>query len=211
MAGIAVNADGSISVDPTGISESHYLIDSNRQKCKQIFSKSEWRDGELVDGYIALHIVLEASLNSLFRQLTVKSLVKSVDELEVMQNIDKISFIDKTILFIYNSRFNFGNELADANKYHGVIKKLRAFCEIRNQLLHGHAIATITDSSGVRRDSVARGNINYDRLVQQLNDFRFIIDGVNFFVSHLDGISEAEKRHYRQDFLDYSFLPIEIK
>lgn len=187
-----------------------HLIDSNRAKCKEIFSKQEWRDGELIDGYIALHIVLEASLNSLYRQLALKFLVKEVDHIEVMKNIDRISFIDKTVLFIYNSKFNFGDRLSDANLYHSVINKIRAFCEIRNQLLHGHAIATITDSNGARRHTAARNNIAYPRLVQQLNDFRFIVTGIGFFVEHLEGLSAAEVQRYKEAYLDYDFLPTDI-
>ena len=163
-----------------------------------------------MDGYIALHIVLEAGLNSLFRQLALRSLKKDIDEVEVMANVDRISFIDKTTLFIYNSKFDFGNELSEATRYHSVIGKLRAFCEIRNQLLHGHAIATVTNSKGITKDTKARQNIDYKRLVQQLNNFRFIVEGLNFYVSHLDGVSNGEKKHFKSQYLSSDFLPADI-
>ncbi len=211
MATITVKTDGTITIDPAGMSESPYLIDSNRKKCTDIFSKKEWRHGELIDGYIALHIVLEASLNSLYRQLAIRSLTKEVSPLEVMKNIDKISFIDKTTLFIYNSKFNFNGKLTEATKYHAVIGKIRSFCEIRNQLLHGHAVATVTDSQNNRRDTDARKNLKSSkRLAQQLNDFRFIVEGIAFYIDCLEGLGKHEQERYKKDFLAVDFLPNDI-
>jgi hypothetical protein len=205
-------SDGSyLYLSIAGRSESHYLIESNREKCRVTFSKREWRDGELVDGYIALHIVLEASLNSLFRELALRSLKKEIDEIVVMENVDRISFIDKATLFIYNSKFNLDGKLADAARYHAVIGKLRAFCEIRNLLLHGHAIATVTNSKGTTRHTRARRSIDYQRLLQQINDFRFIVEGLAFFLDCLDGISEGEKSRFKSQYLSSDFLPDDIK
>lgn len=191
-------------------SESHHLIDSNKEKCQTIFSQKEWQDGELIDGYIALHIVLEAGLNSLFRELAVRSLKKGVSEIDVIENIDKVSFIDKVTLFVYNSTFNFDQRLGEATKYHAVIGKLRSFCEIRNQLLHGHAIASITDSKGVTKHTKARKNISYKRLVQQLNDFRFITEGLSFYLDCIDNIHENERNRLKKYYLSSDFLPDDI-
>lgn len=192
-------------------SESYYLIDSNKERCQSIFTKDKWQDGELIEGYIALHIVLEASLNSLFRQLALRSLKKGIDEITVMNNIDHISFVDKTILFIYNSSFDFDAKLDQAAEYHMIIGKLRAFCEIRNQLLHGHAIATITNSKGVTSHTKARQNIDYERLVQQLNYYRSIVEGLSFYVNCLIGLGDGDKKRFIEQYLDSSFLPNDLR
>ena len=193
-------------------SESHYLIDANRQRCKEIFAKQQWEHGELIDGYIALHIVLEAGLNSLYRQLALRSLKKGVDRIKVMQNIDAISFIHKSTLFIYNSKFNFDDKLDQATKYHKIIGTLKQFCQTRNALLHGHAIATISgDDVNEPRDTEIRRSIaSGEEVKKQLNRFRFITDGMIFYLDCLEGLADNDRAFYKTAYLGYDFLPADF-
>lgn len=201
---------GIVLVDISGVSESQYLIYSNRQKCKELFSKTEWKHGELIDGYIALHIVMEAGLNSLFRKLALRSLKKDVDQIKVMKNIDEISFRHKAVLFIYNSKFDFDGKLSDAARYHKIIDTLKDFCAIRNELLHGHAIATIfgPDGSEPRHTTTRKNIMSAEEVEKQLDRFRFIMDGMIFYLDCLEDLSTQEKEQYKNDYLGYEFFPV---
>lgn len=202
----------SINIKVYSTSESHYLIDVNRIRCNKIFLKTEWKHDELIDGYIALHIVLEAGLNSLFRQLALRSLVKDVDRISVMKNIDEVSFIHKTTLFIYNSKFNFDNKLDKAIEYHKIISTLKDFSKIRNALLHGHAIATISgyDVDEPRDTEIRRSITSVEEVKNQLNKFRFITDGMLFYLDCLDNINNSDKEYYMKAYLGYEFLPKDL-
>lgn len=206
---LSVNSGAKVSATILAISESHYLIDSNREKCKTLFSKHEWQHGELIDGYIALHIVLEAGFNSLFRQLALRSLKKGVDRITVMKNVDEVSFIHKTTLFIYNSKFNFEGRETEATDYHKIIGTLKSFCSIRNSLLHGHAIATVSGTEIPEpQDTVIRKSIVSGKKVkEQLNRFRFIMDGMTFYIDCLDDLSDEDRNRYKSAYLGYDFLP----
>ena len=188
--------------------ESNYLIFSNKKICDNLISNSELDDNDIIDVLISLHIVLEVSLNTLYRHLSSSVIKKDIDQFEVMKNIDNINFIDKTILFIYNSKFNFKNKLSEASKYHSIINKIRSFSEVRNKLLHGHSISTISDNKGKRYSEVKK-KLNPNFLKEQINRFCFIMEGMRFYLDCLDSeLAPVEKEHYKKFFLDDSFLPI---
>src|SRR3989339_1708202 len=99
------------------LTQSEYLIFSNKLKVSKLINKSPLtEEGDFIDILIGLHIILEVGLNSFFRQVSLLSIKKNIDRLEIMDNIDKVGFIDKTILFIYNSKFDFGTEIEEAIK-----------------------------------------------------------------------------------------------
>lgn len=188
--------------------ESGYLITSNKKKCHDLIISSGLNNDNIVDALIGLHIVLEVSLNTLYRHLTRSVIKKGIDQFEVMKNIDNISFIDKTILFIYNSKFNFEDKLDKANKYHSIINKMRNFSEVRNKLLHGHSISTTFDGER-NRHSELRKMLNPDFLKEQIKKFCFIMKGMRFYLDCLDSrLTPAEKEQYKKSFLDDSFLPV---
>ena len=58
--------------------ESVYLILSNKKKCNELLKKSELTENDIIDFYISLHLVLEVSLNSLYRKLSIPSIKKNV-------------------------------------------------------------------------------------------------------------------------------------
>jgi hypothetical protein len=188
--------------------ESNYLIISNKEKCKNLLINSPLSSNDIVDILISLHIVLEVSLNTLYRHLISAFIKKDVDEFEIMNNIDNIGFIDKTIMFIYNSKFNFNNKLKEATKYHSIISALRDFSGVRNKLLHGHSISTIFDGEK-NRYSELKKILNPDFLKNQIKKFSFILEGMRFYLDCLDsGLTEHGKEQYKKSFLDDSFLPI---
>jgi len=187
--------------------ESNYLIISNKEKCNKLISYSELSDNDIIDILISLHIVLEVSLNTLYRHLALFSLKKNIDEFEVMKNIDNISFIDKTILFIYNSKFDFDGKLDQATEYHKIIDTIKDFSNIRNKLLHGHTISTI-HRGGTREDSELKKKINLEYLKEQIKKFCFILKGICFYLDCLDSnLTQQGKEDLKREYLSDDFLP----
>lgn len=72
---------------------------------------------------------------------------KDIPLKEVAENFDKISFIDKTILFFYIPAFEFNSNIREASHFHSAIKKMKDFNNIRNMLLHGHMNGKIISQS----------------------------------------------------------------
>jgi len=187
--------------------ESNYLIITNKEKCRQILTKKDLTEEDIIDFLIAIHIVLEVSLNSLFRNLSLMGIKKGVDDFEIGQNIDEISFIHKTTLFIYNSKFNFDGKLDESTHYHSIIGKLKNFAAPRNRLLHGHSISTIF-SGGNQRHSFLRQSINRHYLREQMGKFRDIVEGMRFYLDCLDSSLTPEGRaDFKKAYLDDDFLP----
>lgn len=190
--------------------ESDYLIISNRKKVAELLSKPELEEEDIIDTFIALHIVLEVSLNTFFRHVSLSSIKKDIDKLEVIKNLDNISFIDKTILFIYNSKFNF-QDIGEASYYHSIIATLRDFSFIRNQLLHGHSISTVTDENGVHHSNLKKF-LNEDALQKQVRKFLFILQGMQFYLGCLDSpLTPAGREAYKKSYLNDEFVPTKYK
>jgi hypothetical protein len=186
--------------------ESDYLIISNREKCKKILAKPELEDNDLIDFFIAIHIVLEVGLNTFYRHIYLSGIQKTIDRIKIIKNVDNISFIDKTILFIYNSKFDFQGKIEDADKYHSILDEIKNFSEIRNKLLHGHSMATIYED-GATKQSELRKLINPQRLEQQVKRFNFIMEGMRFYFDCLkSNFSPAGKQTIEDSYLNDSFL-----
>ncbi len=188
--------------------ESDYLIIENRKRCKAILSKPEIGKEDLIDAFIYLHIVMEAGLNGFFRNISLSGIKKGISELEITKNLDDISFIHKVILFIYNSSFDFGAQLADAERYHSIIGKLKNFTYIRNMLVHGHAIKMVNEN-GTKKYSQLSQQLTKDTLNKQINDFKFILEGMQFYINHLNiDISDYQRSMLIDQFLDYNWTII---
>ncbi len=188
--------------------ESEYLIISNKQKCIKLLSKGLSSDEDLIDFYISLHIVMEVSLNALFRNLTLLQIHKSISKLEIAENVDRISFINKTILFIYNYHYDFKGRVDEADKHHRVIKYLRIFAEPRNKLLHGHSISTLYSDDG-ESDSGAKKLLDNRKIQEQINLFRCIFEGLAFYVLHIDSsLTQSGKENLIKEFLNDDFLNV---
>ena len=195
-----------ISGSVTSTLESHHLIVSNRKRVADLLIKVEQDRDDLIDIFISLHIVLETGINTLFRKLIIHQIRHSVEKYSYTTNIDNISFIDKTVMYIYFSKFEF-KDLTLVTKYHTIIGKLRSFSEIRNKLLHGHEISSHS-KNGKNTESAAFRKLKFPELQTQLSDFKYALDGLAYYVRSSDmGISESGKETYIMEYLDHSFLP----
>lgn len=91
--------------------ESLYLMLSNKAKCQQLFQKDNRTEEDITDFLVSLHLVLELGLNAFFRQIILIQLQKGISRIDVADNLDKISFIDKACLFVYMPQYNFGDRI----------------------------------------------------------------------------------------------------
>lgn len=189
--------------------ESLHLLLSNKEKCKSILTKPDKTDGDIMEFLISLHLVLELGLNAFFRHIIMTQLQKGIEQTKVASNLDKISFIDKVILFIYMPSFNFDGEgdIDRADTYHEAIGKLRNFAGVRNKLLHGHMVAQFrySDTNIVETETALL--LNEDTLRQQITDFKFIMNAIAFYFDHLDSsFTQVGKLDLKAQFLDTGFL-----
>lgn len=197
-----VNISESISAR----TESNYLIISNKDKCKNALQRKNLSDEDKIDFLISLHIVMEVSLNSLFRNLSLMQIQKTINKLEIAENIDKINFIDKTVLFIYNYHYDFQGRIDMADKYHSIIGKLRNFAETRNRLLHGHTISTIYQN-GQQQNSRARSLLSDEAVIGQIKLFKEIFEGLCFYLDHIkSSLTDSGKNSLKSSYLDDNFL-----
>ncbi len=188
--------------------ESDYLIITNKEKFSDIYYKNDLTEGDIIDALISLHIVLEVSLNTLFRHLSLMGIKEQISSLEIIENLDRIGFIEKTVLFIYNSKFNFGENVDRATECHKIIGTLRDFSGVRNQLLHGHSISTIHTSEEIV-NSRLRNNMSKDHLDQQVEKFRRIIKGLRFYIDCLDSsLTQSGKDGFKKAYLDDDFISL---
>lgn len=198
-----------ITVSTSIYSERLDIIEINRKRCSEILSKDKLTDKDIIDALISLHLVLEIGLNSLYRNIISIQIKKDIDMLEMIKNIDNINFIDKTVMFIYSFNFNFKSDIWKAEQYHSIINYLRKFSEIRNLLLHGHTIMTINVNGELERESKLRKIISQDTLNNQIDIFKYILDGIQFYVDHLNlpinGTQVGPRA--KKLFLNYNFLP----
>lgn len=187
--------------------ESDYLLISNRSKCEKLLMSSDLDENDIIDILICLHMVLEVGLNTLYRHLSLFSLKKNINPLKVIENLDNITFIDKTTLFIYNSKFDFAGKEKLANEYHGIIDTIKDFAGIRNGLLHGHSISTILEE-GAKTHSKLKKEINLEKMKKQIVKFCFITEGMRFYLDCLDTTLTKEGREsLKKSYLDDGFLP----
>lgn len=186
--------------------ESDHLITSRREKCRKLLSQSELHEEDMIELYIALHVVLEVGLNALLRRLTLWHAQPAFDRREVINQVDDINFKDKTALFLYYGHFNFGQKIDQAKEHQSILKKMAHFSEIRNQLLHGHSISTFV-LEGQPHESSVRRKMNPETLAKQIELFRDIIKGMAFYLECLD-LEERplNKEELKEKYLDLSFL-----
>ncbi len=189
--------------------ESTYLIRSNKWKCEQLFSKGHYGENDIIDILISLHLILEIGINGLFRALSNQTFKKDVDILERMEKIDSINFIDKVTMFVYFGNFDFKDKLDEATKYHKIIGTLKDFTYMRNALLHGHALHTITDlDTSAKRKTRTQEKLNVEFLNNQIKKFQFIMDGMTFYLDcyECQRIPIDIKAGYFGAYLEKSFL-----
>jgi hypothetical protein len=209
MSNVNINLNEGIGIRESisARSESGYLIIKNKQICSDILKISSPNEENLIDFLVSIHLVMEISLNTFFRTISLNEMQKRVSTRDVIKNLDGISFIDKAILFIYNSHFDFNGNLHDADKYHSVIGQLRNFSGPRNKLLHGHSISTIFGQNGENSHSETRGIITLDKMEEQVDLYRKIMEGLRFYFDCLkSSYTPSGKESIKRSYLDDSFL-----
>lgn len=129
--------------------------------------------------------------------------------LEVIKNLDKIGFAAKTTLFIYNAHLIFGKDLEEAAIHYKIIGKMRTFSGIRNELLHGHCIGSLTIDGGLAKLSQAKKDLELNKLKNQIRLFIEINNGMRFFLDHLknEGWNENFTKNLKKEYLSYDFIP----
>jgi len=211
MSSSSINLEESIGVSESVSArlESGYLIIKNKEVCSSILRLQNPSENDLIDFFVSIHLVMEISLNTFFRMVSLTEMQKRVDPLAVIKNLDGINFIDKTILFIYNSHFNFNGDLDSADRYHAVIGQLRQFSEPRNKLLHGHSISTIFHQD-TNRHSDTRNIITRERMNNQIRLYKSIMEGLKFYFDCLQSsFSDSGKNTIKMEYLDDAFLNID--
>ena len=201
--GITISDNVSMTV------ESQYLLISNREKCHKILLKNEKDRNDIIDFLISLHLVLEIGLNGFYRKIILNQLQKTIRITTIANDLDSVSFIEKTVMFFTLPKFDFQDKINEADKYYDAIGKIRNFSEIRNKLLHGHAIMEIS-SNGTREQSRAFELLTEVNLQAQVNNFKFIMEAVEFYFEHMknSNFTEHGKNSLKKQFLYIDFLNI---
>lgn len=190
------------------IFESNYLLDSRKDICRMIIKKRTLEEGDILDFLLSLHIVLEVGINGFFRTFISPTFKKDIDLRDMIENLDKISFIDKVVIFIYYSKFKF-DDIEKATNYHKIIGELKSFSEIRNKILHGHAVSTISTANGEDSESILRKKLNHNILNSQIRKFKFILEGLKYYIMMLDSSlvpNGTGRESYINRYLDGNFL-----
>jgi len=185
------------------ISESDYLMMSNRTKCSDLLQKKSLSPENIYDFLISLHIVLEVSLNKLFREIVINNLQKTISNSKekIVDDLDKLIFIDKVIFFILFAKFDFKDKIEDANKYYSIIGKLKDFSNTRNKLLHGSMIGSFIDSDTVTNSVYL---LTDEHKSKQIESFKFIFEGLKFYCDCLKDYQYDKARIDK--LLDINFL-----
>jgi len=183
------------------ISESDYLMISNRIKCSELLQKELLSPENIYDFLISLHIVLEVSLNKLFREIVINNLQKTISREKIVDDLDKLTFIDKVIFFILFAKFDFKEKIEDADKYYSIIGKLKDFSNTRNKLLHGSMIGSFTDSYTVTNSVYL---LTDEHKSKQIESFKFIFKGLKFYCDCLKDYQYDKARIDK--LLDINFL-----
>lgn len=185
--------------------EQHLVWSINVKRLVNLLGKKDLTEEDIVDSFISLHLILEASLNSFFRELTRQNLF--VSDIEVFERLDKISFTDKVSMFIYTYDFNFDKkDLKERKKHKNLVSRLINFSNIRNILLHGSTIMEVENGKGEVTMSKAKKIINQKTLKEQISSFKEIIEGMRFYIKHLKLPEEAINLLLGTTFLDHGFL-----
>jgi hypothetical protein len=196
--------------------ENQYLLISAKQKCHEIL-KREKRDTtdntDNIDFLINLHFVLEIGLNTFFRHIVLMGAhILGIDKIEGTKIIDEMDLIEKVEGFIAFSDFQYETaEIRDeAAKKLSVIRKLKAFNETRNKLVHGHMIGEVVyvGSNSERRQTSRTLDLTSDNSVkQQIKLFKEIMEAISFFFDKMKGsLTQSGKENFTKEFLDTSFL-----
>ena len=213
---ISVSDGITISEAMSFTKDSQYLLISRKNECARLLQKrKDMTPDDRTDFLIALHIVLETGINGLLRQIFIRfnHLMDAAQKSEAEQEFDSVNFREKVTSFIYLSKFTFATpeERKLANEHRSIIGKMRRFTEIRNKLLHGHAISETSHyengTSKHWRSTMIKKLGDESTITSQIQMFTDIVSGIRFYVEHLEGtITPSGKHDLCQSFIDDAFL-----
>ena len=189
------------------ISESYHILTKNVDECRRIVNKEDKSLNDIADFLISLHLVLEISINALIREIIVNNLQKTIDKAKIVGNLDRISFIDKTVLFVYMEKYDFPvyEDILAADEHHGIIGTMKSFAETRNFLMHGSMIGGFLD--GKSSNTVVVPRLTMEHMNDQIGKFKKICDGMKFYLEHL-ATRNPDIDRLKGVFLSYEFLQI---
>jgi len=189
--------------------ESNHILQSNRDRCTDFLNMPTWAYGDTIDFLLSLHLVLEAGINGLFRELAIVSLQKTTPHVDVVNDLDQVSYSNKVTLLIYLSNFDFDKNIEQANAYRSIISEIKRFNEPRNKIVHGHSIGSYS-SENKTSETYLQKSIKDDRLIKaQIRLFIHIVDGIRFYVNHINNerLSKDTREKLLDRFLSYDFIP----
>lgn len=192
------------------IAESLHILNKNIEECRIIFDKEDKSPNDIADFLISLHLVLEISINALIRDVVVNNLQKTIDKSKIVENLDRISFIDKTTLFVYMEKYTFSNfeEVLEADKHHSIIGIIKKFAETRNFLMHGSMIGGFLD--GRSSNTVVVSRLTNKHMDDQVDRFKKICDGMKFYLKHLTS-HNSDIKGLENRFLSYEFIESDLQ
>ncbi|QQS60474.1 hypothetical protein IPN41_00635 [Candidatus Falkowbacteria bacterium] len=185
------------------IVESLHLLIKNIEECRRIVSKEYRSPNDIADFLISLHLVLEISINACIRDIVINNLQKTIDKAKIVENLDKISFIEKATLFIYMEKYDFSGELHEADKHHRIIGTMKDFAKTRNFLMHGSMIGGFLDVTSTTTPAVE--TLTNEHMENQITKFREICEGMKFYIRHLKDC-KSNKDDLEGKFFDVNFL-----
>lgn len=196
-----------VTVNPVTIKvESNYFLVSRRKECEIFLNKNNPTESEILEFLLALHFVLEIGINAFFRGYYKTS--SNYDLSQDSKDIDSVDFINKIILFINCNKFILIDK-KDVEMAHDLAKKLpgkiKNFNNIRNMIVHGHSVSEI--SGAIIKKSPLKSKLNKNSYKKQIDDFKEILTGINYFIDRLDThIPKNQLEVFKNTFLDISFL-----
>ncbi len=191
---------------------SNYLLVSNRRRCRELLKrKNDWKERDVAEFLIALHLVMEIGLNSFYRQIfTKEGSLGRLDLGESEESADELHFLDKTRTFLVWGRFNWqtDKDKEDAVKKHRRLKKnLIEFSAPRNRLLHGQEVSVSAYYGGQPVASKAKKLLTVKKAEEQISKFQQIIEDLNFFLDRRESVlNEQQLKKLRYRFLNTGFL-----
>ena len=200
------------------------LLQLYKTKLVQLLNLSEMPECQKSDLLINLHMVLELGLNYFYSSLLPVLLIMKVDNHEdaskdhnerillndnIIRDIDSVSFLHKTIMFVYGSRFKMEtlHDIQALPEHYKITDRIKKFNEKRNKLLHGHSIHTIHDVNR-KVNSPARKMMDDKNINDQIEGFKSIMNSMSFFLMKLDfpSLTQEAREMYRELYLDTDFL-----
>lgn len=189
------------------------LLPGCRRICRDVLlKKGKKTENDIAEFLLNLHLTLEIGINSMFSAIMYLDL--RVERLrdnfpELVENLDRVGFIERVTMFIYFGTFDFSDISLDLLKQHySIISRLRNFCGVRNALIHGHSMYEITDFQGRNKQTKAFALLTEETIKRQIEAFIQITNSLDFFIRAMVSMNftDSGKEKMVKGFLTTDFL-----